>query len=244
MAAMVALGELEPVDFAIHADTLHERQLTYDFIRRWGPWFEEHQLQVFTVSNPKRAAAVMTNKTDIPAFTRNIQGSLGQLRRECTHAWKILPMRRAIRKYLKSQGIDNPKPGTVEQWIGISLDEYQRMKDSDVKYIVNRWPLIEKRMTRHDCEKWLISHGLEVPPKSACTFCPYHNTAEWHRIMANDKDRIEAIAIDRLIRKTRPPFDLFVHSARKPLEEVDLRTQEERGQLNLWDQECSGVCGV
>ena len=31
LAAMVALGELEPVDFAIHSDTTWERSDTYQF---------------------------------------------------------------------------------------------------------------------------------------------------------------------------------------------------------------------
>ena len=34
MAAMVALEELEPIDFAIHADTTHERVGTYQFAER------------------------------------------------------------------------------------------------------------------------------------------------------------------------------------------------------------------
>jgi uncharacterized protein YbdZ (MbtH family) len=135
-------------------------------------------------------------------------------------------------------------PGVIEQWLGISLDEFQRMKDSDVKYITNRWPLIERRMTRADCITWLDKNGLEVPPKSACTFCPFHSTAEWRRIKATPEDWAEAVQVDNAIRKARPPYDLFVHPSRKPLEDVDLRTQEEKGQMSLWDQECSGICGV
>lgn len=244
LAAMVALGELEPIDFAIHADTTHEASGTYAFRQRWEPWFKEHNLQVYTVSNPERSAAVETSKTDIPAFTFNGDTN-GQLRRQCTYEWKILPIRRAIRRYLASQGIKNPKPGTVEQWIGISLDEFQRMKDSDVKYITNRWPLIEKHMSRHDCKNWLTAHGLEVPPKSSCVFCPYRDSAAWRELkLSGNGDWQKAIEVDRAIRKARPPYDLFVHRSRKPLEEVDLRNDEDRGQLRLWDEECSGICGV
>lgn len=29
-----------------------------------------------------------------------------------------------------------------------------------------------------------------------------------------------------------------------PLDEVDLTTAEDRGQLTLWDNECEGMCGV
>ena len=59
-----------------------------------------------------------------------------------------------------------------------------------------------------------------------------------------ESDWEEAIKVDRQIRKVRPPYDLFVHPSRKPLEEVDFRTAEEKGQLTLWDNECFGICGV
>ena len=234
LAAMAALGELEHVDAAIHADTRHESILTYQFAERFTGWLEEMGVKVITVSD-KSSDRVLAGEM-IPAFTSSPAGENGQAFRTCTQRWKIAP----IRRWLQA----NRKGEQVEMWLGISLDEYQRMKDSEVKYITNRWPLIEKHMTREDCEVWLIKNGLKVPPKSACTFCPYHNTKEWRRIKAQPKDWEEAVIVDRMIRKARPPYDLFVHPSRKPLEEVDLRTQEEKGQLSFWDQECSGICGV
>ena len=38
LAAMSALGEIEHLDFAIHADTLHERQKTYEFAKLMKDW--------------------------------------------------------------------------------------------------------------------------------------------------------------------------------------------------------------
>lgn len=236
LAAMAALGELEPVDVAIHADTTHESKLTYEFAARWTPWLEEHGVRVVTVSDPEQSATVTTFKTDIPAFTVGNSDNGGMLRRQCTHRWKINPMR----KWLQ----DNRDGATVEQWLGISLDEFQRMKDSDRKYIKHRWPLIERRMTRLDCMTWLDRHGIEIPPKSACTFCPFHSTAEWRRIKQTPEDWQEAITVDEAIRKVRPPYDLYLHPSRIPLVDVDLRSEADRGQLSLWDAECDGVCGV
>lgn len=236
LAAMVALGKLPPVDVAIHADTTHERSATYEFAKRWTPWLEERGVKVVTVQHSQPFHELTSLKTDIPAFTTNGKTD-GQLRRQCTGDWKIVP----IRRYLQA----NRQGAPVEQWIGISLDEFQRMKDSDVKYITHRWPLIEQRMTRNDCTLWLERHGLEVPPKSSCVFCPYHNSAAWVELAhSGNGDWQKAVEVDRLIRKVRPPYDLFVHPARIPLEDVDLRTPREKGQLSLWDEECSGMCGV
>ena len=54
----------------------------------------------------------------------------------------------------------------------------------------------------------------------------------------------KAVDVDAAIRSRRLPGQLFLHRDRVPLDQVDLRTQEDRGQLAMWDEECFGVCGV
>jgi hypothetical protein len=237
IAAMVALGELPPVEFAIHSDTTHEASWTYKYAEQHTAWLESHGVKVVTVKPAKTKLKAFNEHCGvfIPAYTRT-EISNGQLRRQCTGDWKIAPMRRHFQK------VRDGRP--VEMWLGITTDEIQRVRTSDVKYIQNRWPLIEKNMSRFDCISWLQEHDLELPKRSSCTFCPYHDTATWKLIMASEPDRKDAIEHDQAIRKIRPPFDLFVHPARMPLDEIDLRTAEEKGQLSLWDNECSGICGV
>jgi len=78
IAAMIALGELEPIDFAIHADTLHESQLTYEFIARWSPWLEDHNLSIKTVKNPTGGVFQILKKPgqiQAPFFTLDKQGN-------------------------------------------------------------------------------------------------------------------------------------------------------------------------
>lgn len=236
LAAMAALGEIEPVDYAIHADTTHESAHTYDFARRWTPWLQERGVVVVVVATHEKKNIIdKWGGMQLPAFTASAKGD-GQIRRQCTHEWKIKPMRQWL------QAHRNGSP--VEQLLGISLDEYRRMKPADVKYVTNQWPLIDMRMTRADCVRWLQERGLEVPSKSACTFCPFHTTSEWRAVKAIPEDWAEAVQVDALIRNARPPQQLFIHPSRKPLPDVDFRTAEEKGQLSLWDQECEGVCGV
>lgn len=238
LAVMSALGDLPPIDAAVHADTTHESILTYQFSERWLPWLVERGVKVVTVRNEKNE--IITNRVGgkifIPAFTNTPSSNGGQLRRQCTQRWKVAPLRRWLQK--------NRNGERVDQWIGISLDEYQRIRDSDVKYCSNIYPLVANGITRADCVKYLENKGIEVPPKSACTFCPFHNTAEWRRIHNTPQDWESAVSVDERIRKVRPPYDLFVHPSRKPLASVDFRTLQEKGQLELWDEECSGLCGV
>jgi hypothetical protein len=176
------------------------------------------------------------NYIDVPFFTLNQAGHAGQGHRQCTSSWKIDNIKRWEQANRNGQ--------RIEQWIGISLDEYQRMKDSKVKYITHRWPLIEKNMTRADCAIWLKGHNLDIPPRSSCVFCPYHNTEEWRKIKDSALDWNKAVMVDMGIRHARTKSEMYVHPSRKPLSEVDFRTSEEKGQLSMWDNECAGICGV
>lgn len=240
LAAMAALGEIEPVDYAIHADTGFESVLTYDFAERWWMWLRDRGVMVVTVNEPN--ARIIINrgggKIYIPAFTESNKGAGGMLRRQCTQHWKIAPIRRFIQSQRKGQPVD--------MLLGISTDEWQRMKDSDVKYIRNVYPLIEKKMSRLDCVNWIKTHGLEVPAKSACYFCPFHSTSEWNRVKQTSDWKL-VTAVDEQIRYARPSelgLRLYLHPSLKPIDEVDFRSAEEKGQMTLWDAECSGICGV
>lgn len=239
IAAMSALGELPKLDAAVHADTTHERSATYAFAAKWTPWLEEHGVCVVTVSDPEQAAFVSTAKTDIPAFTNARDGSAhkaGMLNRQCTGRWKITP----IRRWLREQGATQ-----AEQWLGISWDEIQRMRDSDVQWITLHYPLIEKRMTRQDCINWLERAGLDVPPRSSCVFCPYQSRRSWYDLKdKGGSDWQKAVEVDSAIRGVRPPHDLYLHPDRVPLESIT--TPKENGQLALFasDDECAGVCFI
>ena len=97
LAAMVALGELEPIDYAIHADTTHEAAHTYAHAHKWTPWLLERGVQVVTVKG-NRTDVVRedwSNSVLIPAFTM-MGGKRGQIRRQCTHDWKIMPIRKFV----------------------------------------------------------------------------------------------------------------------------------------------------
>ncbi|MCK5347511.1 MAG: hypothetical protein KAR20_29080, partial [Candidatus Heimdallarchaeota archaeon] len=164
IAAMVALEELPLIDFVIHSDTTWELERTYLFANKWTTWLEERGVKVVTVASEATRGIVKDEwaGTFIPAFTIGPDGSRGQLRRQCTGRWKITPMRRYISDYLKDREIKKTK-GIVEQWLGITVDEFHRAKDSDVQYIKHKFPLIDKKMTRFDCIEWLKKNNLPNP---------------------------------------------------------------------------------
>ena len=81
--------------------------------------------------------------------------------------------------------------------IGYDVDEARRVnKSKDVAWRsdveANRFtawhPLFELGMTREDCVRLIESHGLPVPPKSACTFCPSNTLEEWRELRTDDPE--------------------------------------------------------
>jgi hypothetical protein len=163
-----------------------------------------------------------------------------------------MPIERKVRELLGlKRGQHWPKADSIEQWIGISVDEAMRMKPSRRSGVKHRWPLIELQMTRFDCIEWCEVEGFPRPPKSACTFCPFHDDAQWRDMKATDPDAFaQAVQIDEAIRPgmagpKRPKGEAwFVHRDRIPLAQVDFSTAEDRGQLNFFNNECEGMCGV
>jgi hypothetical protein len=238
---MIAKGELPPVDYAIHSDTTWEHIYTYNLARKWTPWLENHGVKVRTVYS-ERTEVVREDWSGpviIPAFTENHEtGHAGQVRRECTHDWKITPIRRFIRTI-----IDKPVAGCVEMIMGISFDEWSRMKTSDVKYIENTYPLVDSRISRADCVGWLEKNELEIPGKSGCVFCPYTSRVRWQQLKRRGgKDWDTAIEIDESIRHKRPGHDLFIHAYRKPLPTA-VSIPEDFGaeQMEMWPEAtCDG----
>lgn len=255
MALMAAAGEITPLPkCCIFADTQAEPKSVYT----WLDWLEKQlpfpvhritagNLETFqtTISRSKDGTEYVRNV--IPAFTASETAATGMLNRSCTRDFKIYPLQREYRKLIKQSGHTH-----VVQWIGISLDEVYRMKDARVLYIHNRWPLVEARMNRTDCLRWMKKHGYPEPPKSACIFCPFHNSEQWREIKEDKAEWQRVIDFERkwnaLIskdkRKSQLKSRVFLHPSLKPISEVDFSTEEERGQLNMFNNECEGMCGV
>lgn len=251
MALMAARGDIGPMpDCAIFADTGAEPLPVY----RHLDWLEkELPFPVYRVSagnlrdqiNNAMAGTELMNARP-PFFTQ----SGGMLRRQCTQDFKILPIIKKIRELVGlKKGQRSSREQVVEQWIGISADEAMRMKPSRLPFIGHRWPLIEKEMHRRHCLAWCEDRRYPMPTKSACTFCPYTDNARWRDMKANDPESFaDAVAIDKAIRPGVPGQrnrqEWFVHRDRVPLDEVDLSTPEESGQIDMFNDECEGMCGT
>lgn len=251
LALMAAHGEIEPPDYAIFADTQWEPRAVYEHLDRLQSALPFPILRVSAGNLKADVEAKHTTKhgrfAQVPFFVRKLNGEMAIGRRQCTLHYKVSPIKREVRRLLGHNGKGRVR-SLAEVWIGISLDEIHRMKDSGVKYITNRWPLIERRMTRGDCLEWLKRVGWTAP-KSSCLGCPFHSDAQWRAIRDQSPDEwAETVRLDRLIREGARARGIlgeqYMHRSGQPLDEVDLSTAEERGQLDLFANECEGMCGV
>lgn len=245
LALMAAAGELQPMPAAaVFADTQREPAAVYQHLDRLAAALPFPVIRVS--AGDLRAAALRGESVRghrfaaIPWHIRNPDGSAAMGARQCTAEYKIMPVRRACRQQMQAAGARR-----LVLWLGISTDEAHRMKDSDRKYIAHQYPLIDRRMNRHDCQRWLAAHGWTAP-KSACLGCPFHGDAFWRALRDTaPAEWADAVAMDEAIRQ-QPGMrgEQYVHRSLQPLARVDLSTDTDRGQLSLWGNECSGMCGV
>jgi len=259
LALMAARGEVGPMPTAaIFADTQAEPASVY----KWLDWLETQlPFPVYRVtagsltdSSLKRHRNQKTGKPYyanlIPAFAKNSDGTAGLLGRTCTYRHKLIPILKKLRELAKIKR--GQKTLGVISWIGISLDEVSRMKTSRDKWAQNRWPLIEKDMTRHDCLRWIEKNGYPKPPRSACTYCPFHSDHEWRTLKADSPDEFQsAVDFERALQRTHASVKTegkrqsapFLHNSMIPLDEIDFSEDTTQGNLHFHN-ECEGMCGV
>lgn len=242
LAMMAAAGEIGPMpDAAIFADTGWEPKKVHEYL----DWLEKQlPFPVYRVMNGNGLLEAIKGDgrfAAVPFFTSN--GGMG--RRQCTAEYKVLPVQKKIRELLGYAKYKRIPEGAATVWIGISTDESIRMKPSRVNWIKHRWPLIENGMSRMQCLEWFQQHEIPQPPKSSCLGCPFHSDKQWVEIKnANQQEWLETVEIDRLIRNraSKMSFQQYMHRQCKPLDQVDFSLTEN--QVDMFGNECEGMCGV
>lgn len=272
LALMATHGEITPMpDCAIFADTGWEPRGVYEHLA----WLRSPNVLPFPVHIASagrslredvrfaavhhRFAAVHHRSAAVPFYVKNtikVRGATGTEigeyteagmgRRQCTREFKVDVIAKFERKLLGYRPRQRIPAGTVECWIGISKDEADREKPARYAWQRNRHPLLELRMDRNDCLKWLERNGYPRPPKSACIACPYRGNEGWRAMRDQDPESWkEAVETDALLRSGGPMKGMrhfqYVHEQLVPLDCADLSVPDTR---DLFGNECEGMCGV
>lgn len=229
MCVMSALGDLPKADFAIFCDTGWERSYSYQILNFYSQWLNEHGLKNYTVHTSNIRDDMLAGNISMPLYNGN---GRGMLKRQCTGQYKIIPFRQKTRELLGLSYKGPVKKYLVNVWLGITVDEIERIKPSDSNWLKNTFPLIEiANMSRGDCADYLKARGLPVPGKSSCVGCQYHDDYYWQDMKINSQSEFKnASQFDVDIRNIQPGYKLYLHSSGVPLGEVDFNLSH-RGEL-------------
>ena len=256
-------------DCVVFADTQEEPDLVYRHLE----WLQSLNGPPIVVVTAGKLGDALENGTDaagnarsdgshfisIPAYTLNPETKdRGLIRRQCTAEFKVKPVEKYIRQFVgATPGRPVDKSITLHQYMGLSYDEPKRVIRVNQRFMAKpknwkvHFPLFELEMTRRDCIKYLKQRVPHQVPRSACVFCPFKTNSEWKSLKEEDKKSWHrALEIDNVCR-TGDGLDAhrYLHSSCVPLEDVDLRTRDEKsGQMMLptlqgFQDECEGYCG-
>ncbi len=223
---LLALGEKLPLDEVVFADTGSEKPETYAYLEKWiVPYLAEKHVPYSVVRAKDTLAERCIRGRTIP--DRRYRWS--------TRDYKIRP----IYKHLKPHA-------PVVVYLGIAFDEAYRVKpEHQVDWVKREWPLIDRRLTRADCEKIILSKGWPVPPKSGCFFCPFSRIGEWRKLWRDHPDLFqEAVRIDKNGSKY-PEFTLVkgtLEALGRRFEREAKAAREQNSLDQYGEEECEGFC--
>lgn len=235
-------GEIEnPADAAVFADTGWERQSTYNTINFLSDYAKQFDVPVHIISGGNVRDNALNPDTiygQMPFYSYNQKGKPNKIGQFCTKEFKVYPILRFIRKHYNASA-KNPVVG----WLGYSVDEATRMRPSKVKYQVLRYPLIERRVYRHECQQWLNKHGFDFVDRSACIGCPHRRDNEYRDMPENEIQA--AINFENEVNKQGyrmykdgEVIEVRLHRSMTPLSERPFDTNQN--QPDLFDDVCDG----
>ncbi len=163
----------------------------------------------------------------------------GKLKRQCTSEYKIVPIEREIRVMLLEMGLAKERRDgsiricndvLVESWLGYTTDEIERIKDSALHWQYFRYPLVEMRMTKNDCKKWLAENNKPPRLSSFCKKCPLIGHPQMRELRDNDPDGWEKgrLQFDDDLRNgelrisATSKGEVFLHPSMIPLRDVNI----------------------
>lgn len=250
---------LLPLTHAIFADTGEETDETMAHLQ----WLDNlHSIPIHFASRGRLGDDLIEGQNStgqrfasIPVFTKAVDGRIGRLRRQCTKEYKIDVVDRCLRRTILGLVANQhiPKTVHVNYYFGISADEARRTNGlirrfQKVKWATVHFPLIERWMTRRDCQNWMRGKTPHNVPSSSCVFCPFHDNKTWVRLKRDPIAWARIVKIDNALRGTKVlnrnvKQAMFLHRTCKPINEVDFTPKNHDYALPMFSEECAGMCG-
>jgi hypothetical protein len=234
---LLLLEEQKPIDYVIFADTGEEKPETYQSIQVFKRYlFDKYSLNITIVrrmvsGKPQTLSEYCQQHVILPSFHW----------RFCTDKFKIRP----IRQFLKSVA---KKETSFVEYIGFDADEWERVKKSYWSDTTYSYPLIDYDIHRIDCECIIKRHGLPIPPKSSCYFCPFTKPQELAELQEKHPDLIAKMKeleeyVNNHNSTRKKPFRLFnQYTVQQWIDIGKGKLKGEKLQLWLFDVRKPCVC--
>jgi len=169
---VLAMRERWAIDEIVHVDLVDaESPRTREYVDYFRRWLRDGYGRDITVIERNMYQDMLDNPGFTPVPWRIADGS-AMLSRQCTRRYKVAPLTRYV--------YDRYPGERIGLMLGISVDEYHRMRDSSAARIEHVYPLVDRRLTRWQCRDIIERAGLAVPWKSSCWFCPFRSVvSQW-----------------------------------------------------------------
>lgn len=223
-------------DLILFADTGGEMPSTYhhlDFMNRvvrvwWG-----HDMAIETVRATYRGKFEGLEKDCI---RKRMLPSLAYGRKACSQKFKVQPQTKRLLKWMDDNGHKE-----IAKAIGYDAGEsHRQIARSHAKHAKGRierfwYPLIDWQWRRQECLDAIIRHGIPLPGKSSCFFCPAMKRHEIVKLAKDNPDLFErAVEMERLANsaegKNKTPRGL----TGRALMWSDI-VNDDNAQCKLWD---------
>ena len=156
-------------DEIIFADTLDELPSTYQY------------MEYFEKKSGLKITKVTSKHGSLYDYFFKGKSQSSKFHHWCSDKFKIQP----IRKYLREK---YGKKETFEMSIFIDFSEFHRMRESDRKYIKNKYPLVEQKLNRDQLKEIIKSKGYLLPEKSGCYHCCFTTKKGWIKLRNNEPE--------------------------------------------------------
>lgn len=192
------------------------------FVNHGGDWPETYEYVDYFI-NTGRPLAILRPEV------RSRDGRVFNNIIEYFEHLKVLPTKNKKRKFctqkFKSALLDQYQQAPCFVHIGYAADEASRAAIGSKDGREYRWLLIEHNINRDDCIALIVKHGLRIPKKSGCYFCPFQKIADYKNLRATHPDlfcRVEKLekAQNGRIRRDGVPWKPYFLAGKHPLAEA------------------------
>lgn len=249
---MSSMGQLPRLDYAIFPDPGSEKLETLDYLAHLERWAQDNGgIEIVRVRGDwYEEISFAGSRPTIPAYITDEDGNVRMLRRECTYYFKTLAVNKAIEKRwsdIEKFTEERLYGSRTEVWKGVAYDQRDRLTQPSETWKVHVYPFADYaadnvagsridspwKMKLNDILAWYQTHGLPLPPRPCCTFCPYQPDSSWQQLKRKPEMWQQVVELDQKFNRR---YKAYLHDSLKPLEEVEFTDNTE------WKLECSGNC--